>query len=103
MSLKSQARVLVRDNHVRGRGACVVEPPIRPRRILRSFAQRVAKLVEDQLRDRVVDIEVLVGRDQQAPRAIAGRVSIAGSLDPQPNFLGGRNPNTLDIRAREGA
>ena len=103
MSLKAQARVLVRENHVRGRGAGVVEPPIRPRRVLRSFAQRVAKLVEDQLRDRVVDIEVLVGRDQQAPRAIAGRVSIAGALDPQPNFLGCRNPNTLDIRAREGA
>jgi hypothetical protein len=103
MSLQAQACMLVSQRDVGALRAGVVEPPIGPRRILGAFAERVAKLVEDQLRDGVVYIEVLASRDQEATRAVTGGVRIARAFDAKPDFLGRRDPDALDVWARQRA
>ncbi len=96
-SLHAQARMFAH-----GLLGQVVEAPVRGACAALALRDRVAELVEHELRKRVVDVEDLVGADRDHPGG-AGRVGVGRPADLESHPRGGRAPEVVDRRIGERA
>ena len=74
----------------------VVEPPVRRRHGALPFGDRVTELVKDQLRERVVGVERVVGADGDRAAPVAGGVRLACARDRKSDRAGGLAPDRID-------
>jgi hypothetical protein len=95
---ETQAGVLAHD--VPGN---VLQPPVGQWERRLPLGDRVTELVKDELRERIVGVERVVGADRDRPSSVAARVSVARTGDRETDPRRGRAPDLRDGRRGQRA